>query len=231
MIGRRDLLVGVACLAAAGSAEALIPRRQLSLLGKSKMEKIVPVRVGSWTSEVTDGLVKPKTEGKLAASLYSEMVGRDYRDDVSGMTIMMLIAYGDTQSDLLQLHRPENCYPALGFTLRSTARADIKLAGGGLLPVRHVVADAGERHENITYWTRMGEYLPASQGEQRADRLKNAMAGVVPDGVLVRFSMLGEEPAQAFATMDAFIANLVAAVPAANRKALVGTDLAKRMMA
>jgi EpsI family protein len=227
MIGRRQLLFLGACAGAAGMSYGLKPRRRLSLVSSGdKIETIVPVRFGQWSSEESDGLVQPKTEG-LAATLYSEMVGRIYRNAETGQQVMMLIAYGDTQSDLLQLHRPESCYPALGFELQSVSAGEMPLPGGAELPVRRIVAKGADRIEYVTYWTRMGEYLPKSAGDQRSIRLKTAMEGYVPDGVLVRFSALGADPTAAFALIDSFVPALLAATPAAQRNALVGTQLAK----
>lgn len=227
MIGRRQLLFLGAAAGAAGVAYGLKPRRRLSLVKSGdKIEDIVPIRFGALSSEDSDGLVQPKTEG-LAATLYSEMVGRIYRNTETGDQVMMLIAYGDTQSDLLQLHRPESCYPALGFELQSVSAGDMKLPGGADLPVRRIVAKGADRVEYVVYWTRMGEYLPKSAGDQRSIRLKTAMEGYVPDGVLVRFSALGESPQAAFAMMDKFVPALLAATPAGRRNALVGSELAK----
>lgn len=231
MIGRRQLLFLGAATGAAAIAYGLKPRRRLSLVKSGdKIEDIVPVRFGRWSSEESDGLVQPKAEG-LAATLYSEMVGRIYRDAESGDQVMMLIAYGDTQSDLLQLHRPETCYPALGFELKSVRAGDMKLPGGADLPVRRLVAKGADRVEYVVYWTRMGEYLPKSAGDQRSIRLKTAMEGYVPDGVLVRFSALGDSSEAAFAMMDRFVPALLAAIPAGRRNALVGSELAKAIRA
>lgn len=227
---RRDFLIGGACLAAAGAAYALEPRKRLVLLA-GKMADALPIRVGGWSAENSDGLVQPKTEGELAATLYSEMVGRIYHEADTGEAVMMLVAYGDTQSDLLQLHRPEACYPAVGFNIVSSAQDKLKLPGGAELPVRHVVAAAQGRQENIIYWVRMGEQLPASSGEQRRARLQNAMAGYVPDGVLIRFSSVGADTNAAFGVMNRFIPTLLSAVAADKRQALLGTRLAKTMSA
>lgn len=228
---RRDLLIGGACLAAAGAGYALKPRKRLVLLTGAKMADVLPLTFGGWSAENSDGLVQPKSEDSLAATLYSEMVGRIYHEASTGAAVMMLVAYGDTQSDLLQLHRPESCYPALGFNLVSTKATKLPLPGGAALPIREVVAAAGGRQENIVYWTRMGEYLPDSGNEQRKVRLQNAMAGYVPDGALIRFSVVGDDASSAFALMDRFIPALLAAVPSANRKALIGTELSKTMKA
>lgn len=229
MIARRDLLIGGACVAAAGAAFALKPRKRLILLSGDRMADVLPISFGGWSAENSDGLVQPKTEGELAATLYSEMVGRIYHHAPSGAAVMMLVAYGDTQSDLLQLHRPEACYPAVGFNLRSSVPGMLHLAPKAELPVRRVVAAANGRQENIVYWVRMGEFLPNSSGEQRKVRLQTAMEGYVPDGALVRFSTVGEDAAAQFKVMDAFIPELLEAIAASKRRALIGTQLAKAM--
>ena len=71
-------------------------------------------------------------------------------------------------------------------TITQTKAEDLPVGGKGLLPVRRVIATASENQENIVYWTRLGERLPQSGGEQRDARLKNAMEGFVADGILVR---------------------------------------------
>ncbi|MES3026257.1 MAG: exosortase-associated protein EpsI, V-type [Pseudomonadota bacterium] len=231
MIARRDLLVGGACVAAAGAAYALKPRKRLVLLPQGKMADILPLTFGDWSASNADGLVQPKSEGDLASTLYSEMVGLIYHQSSTGDTVMMLVAYGDTQSDMLQLHRPESCYPAVGFNLVSTLPATLKLEDGAQLPVRRVVAEAPGRQENIVYWTRIGEALPDSAGTQREARLRTAMQGYTPDGVLIRFSVVGPDSEAGFATIDGFIRELLDSVAPAKRKALIGTKLADAMNA
>ena len=231
MIARRDLLIGGACVAAAGAAYALTPRKRLVLLKGGTMADAIPIAFGDWSAENSDGLVQPKSEGDLAAALYSEMVGRIYHQASTGTAVMMLVAYGDTQSDMLQLHRPEACYPAVGFNLVSSIPGKLKLQGGAEVPVRRVVAAAQGRQENIVYWARMGEYLPASSREQRQVRLQTAMDGYVPDGGLIRFSIVGDDTEAAFKILDEFIPELLAAVPEKKLPALLGTRLAKTMVA
>ena len=126
------------------------------LLEHAKMADIVPLTFGVWSAANNANLLTPDTTGKLAAQLYSELVSRIYANELTGHEVMMLIAYGDTQSDLLQLHRPESCYPAVGYSLKLTAPAVIPLGGAAVIPARKVVAVKGERQENIVYWTRLG---------------------------------------------------------------------------
>jgi EpsI family protein len=230
MIARRDLVMGGAAVAAAALAYRLKPHQKLNLLGHRKMADIVPVSFGAWSSQGESSLVTPATEGKLAARLYNEIVSRIYTETATGEQIMMLIAYGDTQSDLLQLHRPEACYPAVGFHLASAQTVSIPLATNAAIPGRRVLAELENRHERIVYWARVGEFLPATTGDQRKAQLKTAMQGFVPDGALFRFSSLRPD-ASAFDILDRFIANLVASIAPADRPPLIGTGLARQLTA
>jgi EpsI family protein len=228
MIRRRDLMMAGLAVGGVGAAEALKPRKRLVLLAPdTTLEKSVPSTFGAWEAEDTSGLVSPAMAGRLAKALYSETLSRNYYDaNGEGRAVMLLIAYGDTQSDLLQLHRPESCYPAVGYALEMSRAYDMKLPGGGVLPVRRVVATTQERRENIVYWTRMGEALPRSGGEQREARLDNAIRGFVADGILVRASMLGDSE-EAFATLDRFVLSMLTAVPRKRLPALIGTRLSQ----
>ena len=228
MIARRDLLIGAAAAGAAGLALALKPRRHVSLLGKIKLENVVPESFPGWSAEASQGLVKPKPQG-LAAELYNEEVQRVYYNPDTETAVMVLIAYGGTQSDTLQLHRPEVCYPAIGFAIQSKAPGLLPLPGGTGLPLVRLVAVAGEREENILYWTRVGEALPTNGESQRSILVKDAMRGFVPDGVLVRCSTINIDHAAAFKVLDAFVPAFLKAVGASGRPALVGTDLAKAL--
>ena len=230
MFARRDLLIGIACLATAGSAYALKPRRRLVLLKNSTMADVLPLRFDGWSAEESDGLVQPPAEGTLAANLYSEMVGRIYHEAQTGAAIMLLVAYGDTQSDMLQLHRPEACYPAVGFTLVSSEPGTLKFREAAI-PVRRVVARMGDRQENIIYWARLGDALPNSSAEQRKARLGTSMEGYIPDGALVRFSVVGADADAAFVVIEDFVRQLLAAVAANQRQALIGTSLAGKLRA
>jgi EpsI family protein len=229
VISRRNLVLGAACLATAAGAYELKPHHRFTLLGNRKMENIVPTTFGSWAATTEENLVKPETLGKLASRLYSEMVERIYVDSQTGAEVMMLIAYGDTQSDLLQLHRPEACYPAVGFQLLSSRAGEVMLGPDAPLQGRRVAAQKGERHENIFYWTRLGEYLPVDENDQRKARLLTAMKGLVPDGGLFRFSALGADIPASFKTLDRLVSALVLAVAPSDRPALISTGLAKKL--
>lgn len=229
MIARRDLILAGLGLGAAGLAQALIPRRRRRLLARDvTIAQAFPQDFGRWSAATAPGLVSPEQAGKLARTLYSEILQLIYYDRNTSAAVMLLAAYGDTQSDLLQLHRPEVCYPAVGFTLKSSEAARLQVAPKTILPVRRVVAAIEDRNENIVYWTRLGEALPQSEGAQRKARFDDAVEGFVSDGILVRCSAIGETEAS-FAVLDSFIPEMLQAVKANQRAALIGTRLAADM--
>lgn len=225
MSTRRSLIIGGGCLAAAGAAYGFTPRRKVSLLGDVKLASLVPMNVGGWTARDVSDLIAPPTDDSLEAKLYGEQVERVYQDGATGAQVMMLLAHGATQSNDLMVHRPEVCYPAFGFRLSNNHQIDVPIAANVAVPGRMLVADAPDRRETIIYWTRMGNLLPVDESEQRWDRVKLAMKGVVADGVLSRFSMVGDDTAANFTLLAQFVAALLQAAPSAGRRALIGADL------
>lgn len=223
---RRDMILAGLGVAALGTSETLRPRKRLVLLKNGTIAEAIPPQFGNWISNNAD-LVSPEQAGRLAKTLYSETVGRAYDNTADGSTVLILAAYGDTQSDLLQLHRPESCYPAVGFSVAMTEPTKVNI-GGGQLPGRRVVATIEDRVENIIYWTRLGERLPQSGGEQRDARLANSIDGFVADGILVRCAVVGESE-RSFATLERFIPEMLRAVRTDLRPALIGTQLAQRV--
>jgi EpsI family protein len=185
------------------------------------LAQVVPISFGQWSSEHADNLVTPEP-GSLSSKLYSQTLGRLYTNQQTGLQILILLAYGSTQSDDLQLHRPEACYPAFGFEISRDAGLAIPLGNGVTVPGRRLWATMADRAEAIVYWARLGEFFPDSGNEQRMARLRTAMDGYIADGVLARFSVIGRGPD---GWMDAcrFIPEFIAAAAPSVRPALIGT--------
>ena len=229
MIARRDALIGGACALSLGAAEWLRPRRVVDLLGAGDLEQIVPRAFGTWTSTPGGDFVLPQSGNSLAVRLYAKQMMRVYASPAHAAEVMLLIAYGASQSDALQLHRPESCYPAVGLPITYRALASLPVAPGLAIPGVVLTAEAAQRTEDIAYWTRLGEYLPQSAGEQRRQRLLTAMRGYIGDGVLVRASTLRRGGEPQFGMLTAFLAGLLRAVPPANRSALVGPAISAEL--
>lgn len=227
-VNRRDILMGGALLAAAGGAAALTPRGRLVLIGDRKLEDIVPERVAEWQHVPSEAFILPKTPGSLADRLYSQTLTRLYVSD-NALPIMVVIAYGAVQNDLLQLHRPEVCYAAVGFQISSSQKAEVALGGTAELPVRELTARNDSRVEAISYWTRIGDDLPTDGNEQRWVKLRQQMDGYLADGVLVRLSTTAEPSPAVFDEINRFGSAMVKALKPADRPVLVGRPLAARM--
>lgn len=225
MIDRRDLMIGLACVGGAGAAAWLQPRRRIDLLGGRTLENILPDGFAPWAIAPGIGALIPPSEGSLSDRLYDEIIAKGYQrtDRPDTVPVMLLATHGKTQSDALQLHRPEACYPAVGFAITDRRLERLALAPGLAVPVVHLTARLGERIEDIVYWARIGDDLPQTAAEQRRDKLRAAMAGYVPDGVLMRFSAVRADIAQpTFPVVIDCIRSMVAALPVAYRPALFG---------
>ena len=230
MVTRRDVILSGGMAIAAAGAFAMTPRRDLNLLGDQQLEKLVPLTIGSWTQQPSSAFVLPKTEGSLSDLLYNQLLTRLYQSDQM-VPVMLVMAYGATQSDQLQLHRPEVCYTAVGFQIISTAAATVALAPGVKLPVRELAAMSNQRIEPIVYWTRIGDDLPTDGRQQRSMKLAQSMRGYIPDGILVRISTVAEPSPEVFAQLGEFARELLLAIPAANRQAFIGRPLAAELNA
>jgi EpsI family protein len=217
-------------LASAAGAAALTPRNQLILRGDALFEDMVPLAFGGWEMVPSNALVLPDEDpDSLTRQLYSETVSRLYMGK-NRIPVMLVIAYGDTQSDRLQLHRPEVCYVAVGFEVGGSRRVEMPLVGDEVLPMRGLVARNSQRVEPILYWTRIGDHLPTTGNEQRMAKIRTALDGYVSDGVLVRMSTVGEPTDETFDALEKFAGEMIRATNPAGWPGLVGRPLATAMI-
>ncbi len=225
MVDRREMVIGMLSAGAFGTAEYLRPRRRIRLFPEGKLEDIVPRQFGRWTEMPGGNVVVPVTPNSLADRLYSATIARIYVSrEAEPRPVMLLIAYGGEQSDMLQLHRPETCYPAVGMAITARELGSLPLPGGEQLPATRLNAGAAGRSESIIYWTRLGEEFPRSAAEQRKDRLKTARQGIIGDGILVRASTIeSSAPQQDFAFLERFLGDLVKALPKRALPGFIGT--------
>lgn len=216
---RTALLGGVLLLtSAAGAAIKLRERAEAPLRGS--ISKGIPTRIGDWAAMETDGLVRPEYD-PAKKSIYDQEVSRVYYAAETA-PVMLLIAYGSTQSDTLQVHRPEFCYPASGFDIGPSHKVPIELSNGGFIPSAFFTAVRAERTEHILYWTRLGDQFPTSWISQHLARVRNSARGIIPNGVLVRASIIGLEREQARNQLRSFVGQLVQRSSPLAQRALIG---------
>ena len=136
---------------------------------------------------------------------------------------MFIIAYGESQSDRLQLHHPEVCYTAQGF--RVTRPVTSKFAWSPDAPpinLTRLVATREDRVEPISYWMRIGYDVSNSNWARQALKLGYGLQGWIPDGALFRVSTIGLPQDIGFKVQDKFIRDLLNALPPDTRAFMVG---------
>jgi EpsI family protein len=137
--------------------------------------------------------------------------------------VMLMVAYGESQSDRLQLHHPEVCYTAQGFRVSGTS--SFRLAYSPSAPplkVTRLVAVREERIEPISYWMRIGHDNSNSNWARQALKLQYGLRGWIPDGALFRVSTIGIPAAESFKVQDKFIHDLLNSVDPGTREFMVG---------
>jgi len=185
------------------------------------LERLVPSAFGDWS---IDPSIEPipasaDVQAKLDR-IYNATLSRAYVNS-HGEQMMLTLAYGGDQSDALKAHRQEVCYTAQGFTIHGLHAADLD-AGGRSIPATRLLAVRGERSEPVTYWFTMGDRVVRSRLERLRVQLASGFAGRIPDGMLVRVSSISGDTGAAYGAQQAFIAQLLAAMPAEQRVRLAG---------
>lgn len=218
---RRDLVMAGGLAASAGAAYALTPRNVQVLLGDKDLKDLVPGRIGPWR-QAPEGRVVLPAEDSLAGRLYSQQLARTYVAD--GLPfVMLVIAYGSTQSDTLQMHRPEYCYPAAGFQMSGSREVMMPVGDGADVPCRFYTATGQRYTEQLLYWTRVGNYFPTTWSRQHLTRMRTSLEGIIPDGVLVRMSLVSEDADLAVRTLSTFGTTMLEAVAKPSRPVLIGS--------
>jgi EpsI family protein len=215
---RREVVTGIAMLSAAGVAAARKPDIKLDYLGSHKLDEVLPAQIGRWKFVGTSGLVVPPKD-QLALALYSQLLTRVYDDGNSA--IMLLVAYSASQNGFLQVHRPEFCYTAAGFSLSDFAPHDIRLAPDKTIRVNTLSAVRDGGGEKLLYWTRIGNHIPLSWGQQKLVFAEDNLRRLIPDAALVRVSTpLGNEGAS-MANLDEFVRAMIEATSPPLRRVFV----------
>ncbi|MEY4750083.1 MAG: EpsI family protein [Pseudomonadota bacterium] len=220
---RTALLAATLMLAAAGLTWLLTPTIKLAdVHGKPNFDAAIPTKFGDWQldTRASAGIVDPQRQA-LLEKIYAQTLSRTYVN-TKGERIMLSIAYGDDQRDGTQVHYPEICYPAQGFTLLGERKDRLK--GDGLnLPVKRIETRLGEqRYEPVTYWTVIGDTATLGGVNKKLIELTYTLKGYIPDGLLFRVSSISKDPATAYSAQDQFTRELLRATSAETRTRLSG---------
>ena len=220
----------VAMLAAALLAQVMTPRHLMARTHDVfDIDKHIPRAFGEWKPLTGLNAIAPGPPSALEREVYNQEVSRTYVDR-DGHVVMLLIAYGESQSDRLQLHHPEVCYTAQGFRVTPTKTSKFQYsANAPPFALTRLTASREERLEPISYWMRVGYDISSSNWARQALKLEYGLRGWIPDGALFRVSTIGVPEDVSFKIQDKFIRDLLAAVSPETREFMVG-DPAKALL-
>lgn len=185
------------------------------------LEKMVPVQFGDWREQQQTQvqMVNPQTQA-LLDKLYSQILTRTYIN-ADGYKMMLSLAYGSDQRGDMQAHKPEVCYPAQGFTLKSN-KPGLLTTIFGEIPVRRLDTFLGGRQEPVTYWFTVGNQVVGGTLYKRLVEMRYALTGQIPDGLLFRVSSIDPDPERAYRAHEQFVNQMLESLSPADRQRLSG---------
>ncbi len=221
-LSTKSIILLVLMLLSAALATAVRP--SISLADERPpidLAAMVPSAFGDWREEfnLTPQVVNPQQKSVLD-QIYSQTLSRTYTNK-QGYRIMLSIAYGKNQSDALQLHKPEVCYPAQGFQLLTKKSTVLDLLDRPISAV-HIETSLGQRYEPVTYWTVVGDHITTSGTDKKLTELQYALRNRLPDGMLVRVSSIDRDTSAAQARQSQFANAMVQAIAPEHRSRFAG---------
>ena len=218
----RNFALLILMLAASGLALALRPTHKIAEQGPAiDLETIIPHRFGEWYEDQKHliQMVDPQQK-ELIDKIYTQTLSRTYVN-ANGYRIMLAIAYGDNQRDSMQMHYPEVCYPAQGFSLQSKQTGGLATSAGSI-PVTRILTNLGQRNEPVTYWTTVGDRVFRGGIQKKLAEMSYGLNGKIPDGMLIRISSIDAEATNAYKMQTQFADQMLNALTPEYRKKLNG---------
>lgn len=218
----KNLMLLALMLLSAGLGAALRPTISLAdERAPIDLKAMVPTAFGDWHEETNliAQVVNPQQKGVIE-KIYSQTLSRTYVNH-QGYRIMLSIAYGKNQSDALQLHKPEICYPAQGFTLLSKEDDTLNILGKSI-PATKLVTNLGRRYEPITYWTVVGDHITTGGTNKKLTEMSYGLKGRIPDGMLVRLSSMDSDSSTAYQLQSQFASAMIGAISPEHRNRFAG---------
>jgi EpsI family protein len=222
----------VAGLVLASTAAWLLTPRVRQPAATAALASLIPASFGDWREiPLAASAVDPRTQLPGEADReapYDQVLMRGYANP-RGDVMVLALAYGSRQRQEVKIHRPELCYTSQGFQVLRRAPVDVDFPGVTAAPARgaRMLVRGADRVETVSYWIRIGDLYSRSAWKTRSHIFTEGLRGRVVDGMLVRVSQMLPDVASAtpqrFALQEAFLGELVAALPAPTRSLLVGS--------
>lgn len=153
--------------------------------------------------------------------LYTETLSASYSNANDGF-VMLSIAYGKDQSDGHDVHKPDLCYPAQGFTIIEQHEILLVLDKQRTIFVKYLKTKNGSRIEPLIYWTTSGNYLYRNKLQKKVIDYKYGKRNLIPDGMILRISTIEDDPEIAMASITDFVKDWYASMPEQQRDRYFG---------
>jgi len=218
----RNFLLLILMLAASGFALALRPTYKIAERESSTdLETMIPRAFGDWTEEQQNvvQMVDPQ-QRELIDKIYTQTLSRIYVNS-NGYRVMLALAYGKDQRDAMQVHYPEVCYPAQGFSLQEKQKGTLA-TGRGAIPVTRILTSLGQRTEPVTYWTTVGDRVVQTGIQKKMAEMSYGLSGKIPDGMLIRVSSIDADEENAYKIQTQFADQMLSALAPEHRQRLNG---------
>lgn len=218
----KSLLILALMISASALALVLRPTHKIADEGpKVDLNSMIPLQFGEWREDPQNfaAIINPQQK-ELIDKLYNQTLSRTYIN-AQGYRIMLSIAYGGDQSDAMQVHTPDICYPSQGFQMLGKTTATID-SSAGPLTVTRVDTQLGARREPVTYWTTIGNQVVHGGIHKKLVEMRYGLSGRIADGMLFRVSSIDPDIAKANTIQASFINQLLSAVTPAQRQRLAG---------
>lgn len=229
-ISSKNFVLAVSMLVTAYLGYTMTPElNYVELTETQKFINAIPTQFADWkeipTNQVQMDLVPKDDEERTIDNPYDDILMRTYENS-KGQRVQLALAYGKSMRQEVKIHRPELCYYAQGFQVKSLASADFGIVSTNNQPVsgKNMLAENQNYQEAVSYWIRIGEMYSQSPWQTRFYIIKQGLVGNVVDGVLVRASVIlfeNQRPEEAYQLNKLFLQDLSQHVSGHSKKVLL----------
>jgi len=219
----KKILLAILMVVVAFVANYARPTRYLAQSSpRNLLVNDVPTKFKDWTKIATDeDMIIDPAQQVVLNYLYADILNASYVNP-QDRTVMLSIAYGKDQSEGHDVHKPELCYPAQGFTKLEELDIPIALDTNRTILVHYMKMQKGQRIEPLFYWTLAGDYLYRNKMNKRRIAFQYSLDNLIPDGMIVRVSTLEANNAIAQKSLIDFVKDWYASIPEEQRTRYFG---------
>lgn len=226
----KHYLLAVLMLLAAYLGFAMTPTlNYVEIKEAQKFINAIPKQFGDWQEVPNNQLqvdLVPKEEGERTTdNPYDDVLMRTYVNS-KGQHVQLALAYGKSMRQEVKIHRPELCYYAQGFEVKSLLSSDFGIVSAHNQPIvgKNMLAVNQNYQEAVSYWIRIGDTYSQSPWQTRFYIIKRGLVGDVVDGVLVRASVVladNQSPEKSYQLNHTFLQAFIKHVPDSSKMILI----------